>query len=53
MVRRIRLGCGGWGGKGYCASVIDFDSETFWQEAVGFREGSGEDVGEGSSDAGG
>ena len=22
--------------EGYCASVIDLDSEAFWEEAVGF-----------------
>ena len=39
-------------GEGYCASVIDFDSEAFGEEAVGIREGGGDDVWEGSGDAG-
>ena len=39
-------------GEGYCASVIDFDSEAFGQEAVRFCEGSGDDVREGLGDAG-
>ena len=45
---RQRVGAG----EGYSASVIDLDSEAFGQKAVGFRKGSGDDVWEGTSDAG-
>ena len=45
-------GVGVGASKGYCASVIDLDAEAFGEEAVGFREGGGDDVGEGSGKAG-
>ena len=52
-----RVGFGGGegvsAGEGYCASVIDFDSEAFGEEAVGFCESGGDYIGEGSGNAGG
>ena len=38
-------------GEGYGTSVIDFGKETFGEEAVGVREGGGDNIGEGSLDA--
>ena len=39
-------------GEGYCASVIDLDSKTFVEEAVGICESGGNDVREGCGNAG-
>ena len=39
-------------GEGYCASVIDSDSETLRQEAIILCDGGGDNVREGLGDAG-
>ena len=55
----IKVGSVGFGegegisaGEVYYASVIAFDPKTFGEEAVGLREGGGDDVGESSGDVG-
>ena len=52
MGHKIGGGEGVCAGEGYCASVIDLDPEAFGEEAVGFCEVGGDNVGEGSGDAG-
>ena len=43
-------GVGVGDGDGYGASVIDLGEKTFGEEAIGVREGGGDDVREGSLD---
>jgi len=48
-VRGVGVG-GGVGvgsSEGDGASVVDFGDKTFWEDAVGFREGGSSDIGEG------